>query len=120
MVRQSIRRTWLRAKWSWEGLVHLWQTEASLKPWIVAVILSSIAALALPIGIAEKALLLMGGVLVFAFECLNTAVERAVDHISMERHPLAKQAKDTASAAVALAGIAMAVAWITILVGFAF
>lgn len=119
MVRENIRRIGLRAKWSWEGLVHLWQTESSLRPWVGAFLLSSLAAILLPIGTAERALLLMGGILVFAFECLNTAVERAVDHISMERHPLAKQAKDTASAAVALAGVAMAVAWITILIGFA-
>lgn len=38
--------------------------------------------------------------LVWAAELLNTAVERLVDLVSPERHPLAKAAKDTAAGAV--------------------
>lgn len=119
MLKQQIRRIWLRTRWSWEGLAHVWHTEHSLKQWIIAYAISAIVALLLPITAGETALLLMGGVLVFAFECLNTAIERTVDHISMERHPLAKQAKDTASAAVALSAVALALAWVVILVGLA-
>ncbi|MBY6155423.1 diacylglycerol kinase [Vannielia litorea] len=119
MLKQQIRRIWLRTRWSWEGLAHVWHTEHSLKQWIIAYAISVLVALLLPITAGETALLLMGGVLVFAFECLNTAIERTVDHISMERHPLAKQAKDTASAAVALSAVALALAWVVILVGLA-
>jgi diacylglycerol kinase (ATP) len=53
----------------------------------------------------------MGGVLVLALECLNTAIERVVDDVSEARRPRAKQAKDSGSAAVALGGIAVGVAW---------
>ena len=35
-------------------------------------------------------------------ELINSALERTVDYISIERHPLAKQIKDIASAAVFL------------------
>lgn len=120
MLKQQLKRIWLRTRWSWEGVAHVWSTEHSLKQWIVTYLASSLMALILPITTGEKALLLMGGILVFAFECLNTAIERTVDHISMERHPLAKQAKDTASAAVALAAIAVGLAWLVILLGLAF
>lgn len=45
--------------------------------------------------------LLAGSVLhVLTIELLNTAVERAVDRVGPEWHPLSKAAKDAASAAV--------------------
>jgi diacylglycerol kinase (ATP) len=52
---------------------------------------------------------------VLALECLNTAVERVVDDVSETRRPRAKQAKDAGSAAVALAGVAVGVAWLAAL-----
>ncbi len=65
----------------------------------------------------ERALILALGVLVLAAELINTAVEKTVDLVSTEIHPLAKIAKDTASGAVAISAIAAGVAWIAILVG---
>ena len=50
---------------------------------------------------AEKSILIMGGIFILAMECMNTAIERVVDDISEDKRDLAKQAKDTASAAVA-------------------
>ena len=50
-------------------------------------------------------------------ECMNTAIERVVDDISKDKRDLAKQAKDTASAAVALSAIGVGSAWIVIVVG---
>ena len=47
--------------------------------------------------------------LVLSVECLNTAVEAAVDLASPEMHPLAKKAKDCAAGAVLLAAIGSAV-----------
>ncbi|HOG50868.1 MAG TPA: diacylglycerol kinase, partial [Lentisphaeria bacterium] len=44
---------------------------------------------------------------------LNTAIEAVVDLASPERHPLAKQAKDLASAAVTIAIVANILAWTT-------
>ena len=49
---------------------------------------------------AETAIIIMGGIMVLAAECMNTAIERVVDDIGMERRDLAKQAKDAGSAAV--------------------
>ena len=44
----------------------------------------------------------------------NTAIERVVDDIGMERRDLAKQAKDAGSAAVAVTAISVGAAWATI------
>ena len=53
--------------------------------------------------------------MVLAGECMNTAIERVVDDIGMNRGDLAKQAKDAGSAAVAVTAISAGVAWATIL-----
>lgn len=97
--------------------MHVWQTEPSLKQWIIAYVISAIAAILLPIDPGERAMIVGGGLFVLAFECLNTAIERAIDYISLERHPLAKQAKDTASAAVALTSLAIGVVWLMAFIG---
>ena len=51
----------------------------------------------------EKALLVAVVLLVLIVELFNSAIEAAVDHTSLERHPLAKRAKDIGSAAVFVA-----------------
>ena len=51
-----------------------------------------------------------------AAECLNTAIERIVDDISIKQRPAAKHAKDAGSAAVAITAIATGVAWLVIIV----
>ena len=57
----------------------------------------------------------MGGIFILAMECMNTAIERVVDDISKDKRDLAKQAKDTASAAVALCALGVGSAWIVII-----
>lgn len=108
-----------RCVWSWEGWSHAWHHEPSLRQWILANLISGTLALLLPLSPAERALLVGGGIMVLAVEMLNSAVERAVDYTSKETHPLAKQAKDMASAAVAISAIAVGVMWIVVLVGLA-
>ncbi|WP_339250615.1 diacylglycerol kinase family protein [Sporosarcina sp. FSL W8-0480] len=52
-------------------------------------------------------ILLIGGML--ALELMNTAIERTVDLVTEEFHPLAKQAKDLASGAVLIFAICCAI-----------
>ena len=114
-IRRQIERVRDRAAWSWEGFRHVLRTEGSLHQWLWANAASATLALALPLTPGERAAILMGGVMVLALECLNTAVERVVDDVSEARRPRAKQAKDAGSAAVALGGVAVAVAWACVL-----
>lgn len=113
----QFKRVQQRTIWSWNGFVHVWETEGSLKQWIVLNVVFGLLAIALPITGGERGLLLMGGVLVLAVECMNTAIERVVDDIGTNLRDAAKFAKDTASAAVALTGIAVGIAWCCILIG---
>lgn len=59
-------------------------------------------------------IMLIGGVL--ALELMNSAVERVVDLITTEQHPLAKQAKDLAAGAVLVFSIASAMIGLIIFV----
>ena len=67
---------------------------------------------------AMHRILMVGSVLlVMIVELLNSAVEAVVDRVSIERHALAKRAKDIGSAAVLLALINLGVVWGLILLG---
>ncbi|MCO3512331.1 diacylglycerol kinase [Pseudomonas aeruginosa] len=50
-------------------------------------------------------------------ELLNSAIEATVDRVSLERHPLSKNAKDMGSAAQFVALTVITVTWATILLG---
>ena len=63
-----------------------------------------------PGGLA-KAALVASVLLVLIVELLNSAVEAAVDHTSLDRHPLARRAKDIGSAAVLVALMNVLATW---------
>ena len=112
-----LKRLRLRAIWSWDGCVDVWRTEHSFRSWVWANLVSAGLALWLPITPAERALILALGILVLAFELINSAIERVVDDIGQDQRPLAKQAKDAGSAGVAVAASAAGVAWVAVLAG---
>ena len=65
----------------------------------------------------QRALLIGSLLLVLIVELLNSAVEAVVDRVSLERHDLAKRAKDLGSAAVMLAIANAAIIWMLVLIG---
>ena len=80
-----------------------------------------ISAFALPFSFiiahskAELALLIGSLFLVLIVELLNTAVETAINRVSLEIHPLSKKAKDIASGAVLLSIINAVLIWLVVL-----
>ena len=101
-----------RTVWSWYGFYHVAKTEGSLWQWIIANIISGSLTFFLPITFTQQAIILAGGILILAAECLNTAIERIVDDISNKKRPAAEHAKDAGSAAVAVTAIATGVVWL--------
>ena len=114
-LSQQWQRFCDRAVWSLDGWRNVSQTGPSLKQWILANCISTPLALYLPLSAAETAIIIIGGIIVLAAECMNTAIERVVDDIGMNHGDLAKQAKDAGSAAVAVTAISVGAAWATIL-----
>lgn len=98
-----------------DGFKAAWQNEHAFRQEMVVFVIGAILALVLKISAFEKFVLI--GVLVFVLciELLNSALEAVVDRISLERHPLSKNAKDFGSAAVCLAVLLAAGAWIVVL-----
>ncbi len=90
--------------------------EAFRQEALLAVVLIPIA-LFLDVGGIAKALLVSSVIAVLIVELLNSAVEAAVDRISLENHRLAKRAKDIGSAAVFLSLVNVAVVWGLVLGG---
>lgn len=65
----------------------------------------------------ERALLIAVCLLSLIVELFNSAIEAAIDRISLERHPLSKNAKDMGSAAQMIAMSMIAAVWAIILLG---
>jgi diacylglycerol kinase (ATP) len=55
--------------------------------------------------------------LVLIVELINSAIEALTDRVSLEKHVLAKRAKDLGSAAVMLSIINAVVIWLMVLFG---
>lgn len=75
----------------------------------------------MPVGLwlgangVERALLTGSVLLVLIVELLNSALDAAVDRVSLDEHPLAGRAKDMGSAAVMLALANAAAVWLLVL-----
>jgi len=116
-MRATLKELLQKSAWSWAGWTVAWKSESALRGWAVLHAISVLAALILPLSTVELAIIVMGGTFVLVVELLNSAIERVVDYISLEHHPLAGEAKDIGSCAASLAGIAVGLAWVVILVG---
>lgn len=92
-----------------QGIVHAFRTERNFKFHTFAAVIVVCVGFIVGLSIYEWLiiLLLIGGML--ALEALNAAIERVVDLVTQEHHPLAKQAKDLAAGAVLLFSIASAI-----------
>ncbi|SCK10525.1 diacylglycerol kinase [Vogesella sp. LIG4] len=78
---------------------------------LLALLLIPLAIFAAPTSGMGKALLVAASLATLVIELLNSAIEAAVDHTSLERHPLAKRAKDMGSAAQLLGLLNLAAMW---------
>lgn len=98
-----------------DGIKAAWRNENAFRQEALVLVIGSVIALSMKISAFEKLVLIAVLVQVLMVELINSALEAVVDRISLERHPLSKNAKDFGSAAVALAiGIAAA-AWAVVL-----
>ncbi len=116
-IKAELSRLKNTCLWSWEGWLETWRGEKSLRQWTAVNVLSVLLSLFVAMTTGERALIYALGLLVLAAELINTAVEHTVDYISEEQHPVAKKAKDAASACVAVTALAGGVAWVVILIG---
>jgi diacylglycerol kinase (ATP) len=102
--------------YTWDGLKAAWQHEHAFRQELLLVVVGVCVALGLRISVMEKLVLIAVLLFVLVIELINSAIEAIVDRVSLERHPLSKRAKDLGSAAVFMAFLIAAAAWIAILI----
>lgn len=109
--KTGLRRLINAAGYSADGLKAAYRHEDAFRQEIhLTLILIPLALWLGDTGI-ERALMIVSVLLVLIVELLNSAVEAAVDRISLDRHHLIKRAKDMGSAAVLIALIQVVVVW---------
>ncbi len=102
---------------AFQGLLSAYSHEQAFRQEVWLALVAIPVALILSVGFLAQAVMIASVLLVMIVELVNSAIEAAVDRISLERHPLAKQAKDIGSAAVLLTILNMTVIWALILIG---
>jgi len=108
---RGLKHIWYAALTALAGLRAAWQHEDAFRQEVLIAAIALPVALLLPVSPLGKALMIASILLVLIVELLNSALEAAVDHTSLERHPIAKRAKDIASAAVLLSIVNTVVVW---------
>ena len=107
----GLRRVWNAFRYSLSGLRAAYRNEdAFRKESLLAAILIPLALL-LPTAAFAKALMVASVLLVLVVELLNSAIEAAIDRISLDHHRLSKRAKDIGSAAVLVALVNVVATW---------
>jgi diacylglycerol kinase len=87
-------------KYSFAGLKYAYTQEQSLTIHAILTVIVVVSGIYFEISSLQWALVLFTMALIIVTELLNTAIEAVVDMVTEEYHPLAKVAKDCASAAV--------------------
>jgi len=114
--RPGLTHAWRATGIAMQGLRAAWQHEDAFRQEVVVAVIAIPAALLLPVTSLGKVLMIASIFLLLIVELLNSALEAAVDHTSLERHPLAKRAKDIASAAVFFSIVNVVVVWTLVLI----
>lgn len=115
--KSGLKRIFSAFFYSIDGLRSAWRHEHAFRQELAIAIVATAVALALPVSAFQKVALIGVLLLVLIVELINSAIEAVVDRISLERHPLSKNAKDFGSAAVMLACVLAAAVWGVVLAG---
>jgi diacylglycerol kinase (ATP) len=113
--KSGFRRIVAACGYSMEGLRSAWRHEHAFRQELLLLVAGTVIAFLLRISAFERLALIGVLVLVLIVELLNSALEAVVDRISLERHPLSKNAKDFGSAAVFLTCLLALAAWAVVL-----
>jgi len=114
--KPGLKRLFAALRYSRDGFRSAWHHEAAFRQEVAVLLVGSSIALALRVSAFEKLILIGVLVLILIVELINSSIEAVVDRVSLERHPLSKNAKGFGSAAVLLACLLAAAAWGVVLV----
>ena len=115
--KTGIVRIWNAFRYSLDGLRAAFRHEDAFRQEaLLAAVLIPLACF-MPANGTGKALMIASVLLVIIVELLNSAIEAAIDRISLDRHQLSKRAKDIGSAAVLMSLCNVLIVWGLVLFG---
>ncbi len=109
--KSGLKRIFSAFFYSLDGFKAAWQHEHAFRQELFLAVIGTAVALFLPVSAFQKLVLVAVLLLVLIVELVNSAIEAIVDRISLERHPLSKNAKDFGSAAVFMACVLALMTW---------
>lgn len=115
--KTGLRRLWNAFFYTLDGLRAAYRHEDAFRQevWLACLLIP--LAFFLPASGPGRALMVGSVLFVLIVELINSAIEAAIDRISLEHHKLSKRAKDIGSAAVMIALINVIVTWALVLFG---
>lgn len=109
--KTGFRRVLNALGYSLDGLGAAWRNESAFRQVSLLAVFGIGLSLYLAIPAWGRALLIASHIGSVIVELLNSAIEAAVDHTSLEHHALAKRAKDLGSAAQLVCLVNLALMW---------
>ncbi|QVL46338.1 MAG: diacylglycerol kinase [Methylophilaceae bacterium] len=109
--KTGLRRLMNALGYSLEGFRAAFKHEDAFRQEVFLAVVLIPLALYLTPEVIHRILMIGSVLLVLIVELLNSAVEAVVDRVSIERHALAKRAKDIGSAAVFVALVNVVMIW---------
>lgn len=109
--KTGLTRVWNAFFYSLAGLMAAYRNEDAFRQEIWLALILIPLSLWLPASAIGHAMMIGAVLLVLIVELINSAIEATVDRISLDRHRLAKRAKDIGSAAVMVAILNVAMVW---------
>lgn len=113
--KTGIKRLINAIGYSFSGFKVAFKKEDAFRQEVLMTLILVPLAFYISVNTIELVILIFSTLLVPIVELLNSAIEATVDRISLEKHKLAKRAKDIGSAAVFLSLINLFAVWLIIL-----
>jgi diacylglycerol kinase (ATP) len=91
--------------YAWEGIVSFFRWEQNAQIHLIFTFLVLVLSVTLGVSNWEAIAVVFSIAFVWVAEMINTAIEKTIDFVSMERHPQIKLIKDIAAGAVLVASL---------------
>lgn len=112
----GLKRLILATFYSFQGFVLALKYESAFRLECVVFLCALIFVCFVSFSFLERVALMSVVLLVMIVELINSAIECAIDRISLEHHELSGRAKDYGSTAVFLSSIIAILVWVAILI----
>jgi len=113
--KSGLKRIFSALLYSIDGFKSAWRHEHAFRQELGVFVVGAVIALVLKVSAFEKLVLIGTLALILIVELINSSIEAVVDRVSLERHPLSKNAKDFGSAAVLLTFLLAIASWAVVL-----